>query len=47
MRERAKSIGGQFEVWSEVNNGTEVEVTIPGAIAYRTSDDDSPDSIRG
>jgi ligand-binding sensor domain-containing protein/signal transduction histidine kinase len=47
MRERAKGIGGQFEVWSEVNKGTEVEVTIPGAIAYRASDDDLPDSMRG
>jgi ligand-binding sensor domain-containing protein/signal transduction histidine kinase len=35
MRERATSIGGHFEVWSEFRKGTEIEVTIPGAISYR------------
>jgi ligand-binding sensor domain-containing protein/signal transduction histidine kinase len=35
MRERATSIGGQLEVWSEINQGTGVELTIPAAIAYR------------
>ncbi len=39
MRERARSIGGHFELWSEVGQGTEVEVTVPGAIAYKTSGD--------
>ncbi|MGC4051235.1 MAG: two-component regulator propeller domain-containing protein [Paludibaculum sp.] len=34
MRERATSIGGQFEIWSELRRGTEIEVTIPGMIAY-------------
>jgi hypothetical protein len=34
MRERAKSFGGKLEVWSEVGAGTEVELTVPGAIAY-------------
>ena len=34
MRERATSIGGQFELWSELNSGTEIQVTIPGTIAY-------------
>jgi signal transduction histidine kinase len=34
MRERATSIGGQFEIWSEFRRGTEIEVTIPGALAY-------------
>jgi ligand-binding sensor domain-containing protein/signal transduction histidine kinase len=38
MRERAKSFGGKLEVWSEVGAGTEVELTVPGAIAYRKSE---------
>jgi signal transduction histidine kinase/streptogramin lyase len=39
MRERATRIGGHFEVWSQINRGTEVEVTIPGGIAYSESAD--------
>ena len=34
MRERAKNFGGHMEVWSEGGAGTEVELTIPGPIAY-------------
>jgi signal transduction histidine kinase len=34
MRERAQQIGGQLEIWSQVGAGTEVDLTIPGAIAY-------------
>jgi signal transduction histidine kinase len=34
MRERAQEIGGQFDIWSEVGAGTEMELRIPGAIAY-------------
>ena len=34
MRERAKSIGGQLELWSEQGAGTEVELTIPASVAY-------------
>jgi signal transduction histidine kinase len=34
LRERAKHIGGQLEVWSELGAGTEVELSIPGSIAY-------------
>jgi ligand-binding sensor domain-containing protein/signal transduction histidine kinase len=37
MRERGKSLGGKLEVWSEVGAGTEVELTVPGAIAYGKS----------
>jgi signal transduction histidine kinase len=36
MRERAQEIGAQLEMWSEVGAGTEVELRIPGAIAYGT-----------
>jgi signal transduction histidine kinase len=34
MRERAKCIGGQLEVWTEHGAGTEVELTIPASVAY-------------
>src|SRR5215510_2388295 len=34
MHERAKLIGGKLEVWSELDSGTEVELTIPGSLAY-------------
>lgn len=34
MRERAKAAGGHLEVWTEKGAGTEVELTIPGALAY-------------
>jgi signal transduction histidine kinase/ligand-binding sensor domain-containing protein len=34
IRERAKQIGAQLTVWSEVGAGTEVELSIPGPVAY-------------
>jgi len=34
MRERAQKVGGRLEVWSKVNSGTEVELTVPAANAY-------------
>ena len=34
MRERAKLIGGKLAIWSEVDSGTEVELTIPAPLAY-------------
>ena len=34
MRERAKVVGGKLEVWSEVNVGTEIELSIPAVNAY-------------
>ncbi len=37
MRERAKEIGATLELWSEVGAGTEVELRIPGAVAYGAS----------
>jgi ligand-binding sensor domain-containing protein/signal transduction histidine kinase len=36
MRERAKLLGGKLTVWSEVETGTEVELSIPGTNAYAT-----------
>jgi signal transduction histidine kinase len=34
MRERAKLAGGKLAVWSEVDSGTEVELSIPASRAY-------------
>jgi signal transduction histidine kinase len=34
IRERAKQIGAQLAIWSELGAGTEVELSIPGSIAY-------------
>lgn len=34
MRERAKVIGGNLELWSNFESGTEVELTIPASAAY-------------
>jgi len=38
MRERAKLLGGKVTVWSEVESGTEMELSIPAANAYATAD---------
>jgi signal transduction histidine kinase/ligand-binding sensor domain-containing protein len=34
MHERAKLVGGTLSVWSEIDSGTEAELTIPAALAY-------------
>jgi hypothetical protein len=36
MRERAKLMGGKLAVWSELDSGTEVELSIPASRAYET-----------
>jgi signal transduction histidine kinase/streptogramin lyase len=36
MRERAKLVGGTLTVWSELDSGTEVELSIPASLAYST-----------
>jgi len=36
MRERAQEIGAQLDIWSEIGAGTEVDLRIPGSIAYGT-----------
>jgi ligand-binding sensor domain-containing protein len=35
MRERAEKIGGELRFWSRAETGTEVELIVPGATAYR------------
>jgi signal transduction histidine kinase len=37
MRERAQQIGARLQMWSESGAGTEVELSIPGSIAYKTA----------
>jgi hypothetical protein len=37
MRERAQQIGARLEIWSQTGAGTEVDLTIPGSIAYAVS----------
>jgi signal transduction histidine kinase len=39
MRERAQQIGGKLDMWSEVGAGTELDLSIPGSIAYVASPD--------
>ena len=34
MRERADQIGAQLHVWSRIDAGTEVELTVPGYLAF-------------
>jgi len=42
MRERAKQIGGKFDIWSRAGAGTEIDLSVAGSIAYRTSMGRSP-----
>jgi signal transduction histidine kinase len=35
MRERAKKLGAHLEVWSRPGAGTEVDLRVPGRVAYR------------
>jgi two-component sensor histidine kinase len=37
MRERAKLVNGKLDVWSKLDSGTKVELTIPASVAYGTS----------
>lgn len=37
MRERARLIGGKLSIWTAVDSGTEVELTVPAARAYASS----------
>jgi signal transduction histidine kinase len=37
MRERAKLVGAKLVVWSELDSGTEIELTIPASAAYAKS----------
>jgi signal transduction histidine kinase len=41
LYERAEGIGARLDIWSEAGAGTEVRLTVPGAIAYEKSGDGS------
>jgi signal transduction histidine kinase/ligand-binding sensor domain-containing protein len=34
MRERAKLVGGKLAVWSEIDSGTEAELSVPASVVY-------------
>jgi signal transduction histidine kinase len=36
MRERAEKIGARFHVWSSTTSGTEVQLSVPGHIAFQS-----------
>jgi signal transduction histidine kinase/ligand-binding sensor domain-containing protein len=36
MRERAQQIGGKLDIWSQPGAGTEIELSVASAIAYRS-----------
>ncbi len=36
MRERAERIGGELSIWSNHGVGTEIDLTVPGKLAYST-----------
>ncbi|MBX5461303.1 MAG: ATPase [Steroidobacteraceae bacterium] len=37
MRERAKKISAHLEIWSRAGAGTEVQLRVPGSLAYRSA----------
>jgi signal transduction histidine kinase/ligand-binding sensor domain-containing protein len=37
IRERAKLVGGKLAIWSELDSGTEIELTVPASAAYAKS----------
>jgi signal transduction histidine kinase len=39
LRERAQKLGVRLDFWSEVGAGTEVQLTVPAAVAYERSHD--------
>ena len=47
MRERAETVGGRLEIWSRLDSGTEVELSIPAAIAYDVSTRESAAIVSG
>jgi len=42
MRERAEEIGASLKLWSREGAGTEVELSIPGRIAYELQSSQRP-----
>jgi signal transduction histidine kinase/ligand-binding sensor domain-containing protein len=42
MRERSQQIGAKFTIWSNAGAGTEIDIAVPGPIAYAYAGKDSP-----
>lgn len=42
LRERAKLVGGKLSIRSELNSGTEIELSVPGAAAFGKSSNAGP-----
>ena len=39
LHERAGLVGGKLAIWSETDSGTEIELSIPGSVAFARSSD--------
>jgi signal transduction histidine kinase len=46
VRERAERIGARLDFWSEVGAGTEVELSVPSAVAYESSHNGSKSLLK-
>ena len=42
LHERAKLVGGKLVIWSELGSGTNIELSIPGSVAFEKSSDGRP-----
>lgn len=47
MRERAQKIGAALDIWSRKGAGTEIELRVPAAVAYRTRKASVPSILIG
>jgi signal transduction histidine kinase len=45
MRERTKLAGGRLVFWSELDSGTELELTVPASLAYAKDSDSGPTTL--
>jgi signal transduction histidine kinase len=39
LHERAELLGGKLAIWSEADSGTEIELSIPGSVAFAKPSD--------
>ena len=45
MRERTRLAGGRLVFWSELDSGTELELTVPASLAYAKDSDSGPPTL--
>jgi signal transduction histidine kinase len=45
IRERAQRVGARLDLWTEARAGTEVQLTVPAAVAYKNSRDGAIQAI--